>query len=106
MKRVIVALFAFSLLLAVPLAGCGLINVAGSVLMSGGGLAMALILGLAFGSPSVTPVRKRASSRPAAAALAAPVAGVGEFAADEVAFFEQGEHLHELDDLGSLETPA
>jgi hypothetical protein len=56
MKRTVLILFAVTLVLAIPLAGCGLTHVAGSVLLGGGGLTMALMFALALmGARGVAP---------------------------------------------------
>ena len=137
MKRTVQILFALTLILAIPLAGCGLTHVAGSVLLGGGGLTMALMMALALmgvrgatharrtvatkvetAATTAAPVKPKAvivegaapatrppeieevaaffvqaavkDTAPAVAKVTAP--GIDGFAADELAFFAEGEN--------------
>jgi hypothetical protein len=124
MKRTVQIVVPLTLILAIPLAGYGLTKVAGSVLLSGGGLTMALMMTLALmGARGAAHVSRAVAPAVAAAAPARPKAVVVEvatadlrppeleevaaffvkaaakqappaadgFAADELAFFAEGE---------------
>jgi hypothetical protein len=77
MKRTVLILFALTLVAAIPLAGCGLTHVAGSVLLGGGGLSMVLMVALAFMGAHVTPQATAPATEVApVAAKVEPVAAV------------------------------